>query len=755
MKNVAVVLVTDGMKLAPAGPNFLEARDAILQADRVDNGGVNLRQLWAAFAKRGMGFSATSPSSTMTSGVREAYDLPDDLLIQPNSGLMFRGPVGGPFLPLAPTYVLANQGANPLLWRAAADQPWLTLTPASGTLAAAGPSVTLTVALAPEVEAIPAGLYTNTIRFTNLTSGMTQQRQVVLGDGYPDYFTELFSANDFDLAYQTLTFTPDGSSQFYGVSVQPATRFPADPAGGTALALSDDSYAQVMLSGTHSVAVYGRRTNVFFVGSNGYLTLDSGDLADSDSLAKHFNRPRVSALFDDLDPEDAGTVSWKELGDEAVVTYQDVTECDIANQNSFQIELFYDGMIRITYLQIEARSALVGLSAGNGIPVGFLESDFSYYGEVSGGRPQQPDITTQPVSQTVAAGPTVFFSVRTTGTSPLSHQWRSSCGPLADATNLVLALPSVATNQSGCAYWVEVANAYGAVTSTWAVLTVTNIPGAPSITAQPQDQVAAYLGSAVLQVAAIGQSALSYQWFRGGSGDTAQPLAGATGLTVVTPPVSAPAWFWVRVRNAVGFADSRSARVSMPAPRGWDLRGMGQNSYGQLGDGTTNDRITPVPVASGVAQVAAGAYHSLFVKTDGTLWAMGYNYFGQLGDGTTTNRTTPVLVAGSVAQAAAGGAHSLFVKTDGALWATGADIFGQLGDATATTRSLPVLVTNAVAGAAAHGDFSLFLEFPNGLMPPVIAIQPQSRTNLVGTVTTLPWKGARASPTSSSLVKGP
>ena len=193
----------------------------------------------------------------------------------------------------------------------------------------------------------------------------------------------------------------------------------------------------------------------------------------------------------------------------------------------------------------------------------------------------------------------------------------------------------------------------------------------------------------------------------------------------------------------------------MPAPRGWDLRGMGQNSYGQLGDGTTNDRITPVPVASGVAQVAAGAYHSLFVKTDGTLWAMGYNYFGQLGDGTTTNRTTPVLVAGSVAQAAAGGAHSLFVKTDGALWATGADIFGQLGDATATTRSLPVLVTNAVAGAAAHGDFSLFLEFPNGLMPPVIAIQPQSRTNLVGTVTTLPWKGARASPTSSSLVKGP
>ena len=69
-------LVTDGMNLSPANPNFLQARDGILQADQVDNAGANLTELWAAFAKRGMGKSATSPASSTTTGLVEAYDVP-------------------------------------------------------------------------------------------------------------------------------------------------------------------------------------------------------------------------------------------------------------------------------------------------------------------------------------------------------------------------------------------------------------------------------------------------------------------------------------------------------------------------------------------------------------------------------------------------------------------------------------------------------------------------------------------------------
>ena len=73
---LALKLVTDGMNLSPANPNFLQARDGILQADNVDNGGADLAELWTAFAKRGMGFGATSPGSSTTIGVVESYVVP-------------------------------------------------------------------------------------------------------------------------------------------------------------------------------------------------------------------------------------------------------------------------------------------------------------------------------------------------------------------------------------------------------------------------------------------------------------------------------------------------------------------------------------------------------------------------------------------------------------------------------------------------------------------------------------------------------
>ncbi|HEY3243433.1 MAG TPA: M36 family metallopeptidase [Phycisphaerae bacterium] len=88
--DLVLQLVVDGMKLNPLTPNFLQSRDAILQADMVDNNGANLLpSLWPGFAKRGMGYSATSPGAGSTSGIVEAFDTPAPTL-------QFTYPLGRP-----------------------------------------------------------------------------------------------------------------------------------------------------------------------------------------------------------------------------------------------------------------------------------------------------------------------------------------------------------------------------------------------------------------------------------------------------------------------------------------------------------------------------------------------------------------------------------------------------------------------------------------------------------------------------------
>jgi alpha-tubulin suppressor-like RCC1 family protein len=124
----------------------------------------------------------------------------------------------------------------------------------------------------------------------------------------------------------------------------------------------------------------------------------------------------------------------------------------------------------------------------------------------------------------------------------------------------------------------------------------------------------------------------------------------------------------------------------------------GSNRYGQVGDGTANDRAIPATVAalgSSVAHVEGGGTHECAAKTDGTLWCWGRNANGQLGDGTTTDRLTPVQVTtlSNVAEVTLGIAHTCARKVDGSLWCWGYNAYGALGDGTTTQRTLPVQVT--------------------------------------------------------------
>jgi alpha-tubulin suppressor-like RCC1 family protein len=145
------------------------------------------------------------------------------------------------------------------------------------------------------------------------------------------------------------------------------------------------------------------------------------------------------------------------------------------------------------------------------------------------------------------------------------------------------------------------------------------------------------------------------------------------------------------------------------------LWGMGGNTASSLGDGTATARRHPVRIAGAVAGVTAGAAAAFFIRTDGTLWAMGDNSCGQLGDGTTHGRNIPVQVASEVVAIAISPAginkpaHSLFIKSDATLWAMGDNSFGQLGDGTSTNRLLPVQVASAVCRIAAGCNYSLFV----------------------------------------------
>jgi alpha-tubulin suppressor-like RCC1 family protein len=126
------------------------------------------------------------------------------------------------------------------------------------------------------------------------------------------------------------------------------------------------------------------------------------------------------------------------------------------------------------------------------------------------------------------------------------------------------------------------------------------------------------------------------------------------------------------------------------------LWSWGRNTYGALGVNDTTHRSTPVTTLLGGTNwksIAGGYYHTVALKTDGTLWTWGYNNNGQLGVNDTTTRSTPVttLLGGTNWKSIAGGLYyTVALKTDGTLWTWGSNNFGPLGVNDTTFRSTPV-----------------------------------------------------------------
>ncbi|MFB7982896.1 RCC1-like domain-containing protein [Streptomyces vinaceus] len=156
-----------------------------------------------------------------------------------------------------------------------------------------------------------------------------------------------------------------------------------------------------------------------------------------------------------------------------------------------------------------------------------------------------------------------------------------------------------------------------------------------------------------------------------------------------------------------------------PAGNGGVVLAWGYNANGQLGDNSTVNRYAPVKTqdtwAGEVTRIAAGANHSLAVTgTTNTLHTWGQNTSGQLGDGSTDRRTTPVPVSGltGIKLIAAGREHTVALLGDDTIRSWGANSSGQLGNGYTTDSSTPVTALTSLTGAdkiaaPVGGDFSL------------------------------------------------
>ena len=318
--------------------------------------------------------------------------------------------------------------------------------------------------------------------------------------------------------------------------------------------------------------------------------------------------------------------------------------------------------------------------------------------------------------------------------SVLIHTYHSASTVCDAATCTVATATTLA--QGSYVWWVRASN--GAGPGAWSAAQSFAIglpPGTPSLISPEGAQ-----GSRPTYIwAAVPGASSYYLWVNGPAGTPVTQLTissadvcGVDDYCTATPPGhlsnGAHTW-WVQAGNAVGPGpwsasktfDARAGEASRLGaganhslaitPQGNQF-GFGGNGFGQLGDGSTTDRIVPTPAfsMSNLIGSSAGGSFSLATTASGGVYAFGANSLGQLGDGTLADNPTPSLVPGitMATSVAAGSAHALVLLADGTVRVFGRNTEGQLGDGSSASSSTPLPLALAdVVGVAAGDQHSL------------------------------------------------
>ena len=167
-------------------------------------------------------------------------------------------------------------------------------------------------------------------------------------------------------------------------------------------------------------------------------------------------------------------------------------------------------------------------------------------------------ITTQPLNKTVNPGETAKFTVKASGTAPLTYQWMKNGVVIPGATATSYTTPPATAADTGSLFSVTVTNLAGSVTSNSAKLTVRT---PPAIISQPANQTVKAGRTAKFSVSATGSAPLGYQWMKNGL-----TITGATKASYTTPKTVAGgngALFSVLVSNPAGSVTSNSALLTV------------------------------------------------------------------------------------------------------------------------------------------------------------------------------------------------
>ncbi len=206
-------------------------------------------------------------------------------------------------------------------------------------------------------------------------------------------------------------------------------------------------------------------------------------------------------------------------------------------------------------VRLWAAKALALAGSTSEIEAGYVVANFTITD--SGVVDSAPIITTQPLSQTVAAGASVSFSVAASGSPAPTFQWRKAGVAIANATKATYTMAGVSAGDAG-SYTVVVTNSIGSVTSSAATLTVSAAVTGPVIVTQPLSNAAFVGGAVTISAVASGTPVLTYQWQKNGIA-----IGGATSasLTLSNIQLSDAGSYALVVTNAAGSVTSRFSRL--------------------------------------------------------------------------------------------------------------------------------------------------------------------------------------------------